>query len=332
MSSNVIKLNQATITTELPQHYPHGGGLEVAAKKWGCAVDEVLDLSTGLHPDGAPDWLGGWLKEHASLIAHYPDTHGEPARSVLAEEFNVSPENVLITAGAQAVIEVIFQAMCWNSMAIRIPCYNEPIRCAKRVGCEVLPFEIDQPLPDADLLWLTSPANPFGDEIVLPQCGRVVLDESYMAFDQRRTLGVKREVIRIGSLTKSFCIPGLRLGYLIAERETIQMLNHWLPPWPGSTLALHLLPELIKEADQRDAQITEARARLIALLKKYHWEVKPSHASFILARSQKEMPDFSHYRIMVRQFPEWPQLSDWVRFGLPGSESEWRRLEEALCQ
>jgi len=327
----VIKLNQATIATELPQNYPHGGGIEAAAKLWGCKLDAVLDLSTGLHPDGAPVWLGDWLKEHASLIAHYPDAQGEPARSALAAEFNVSPENVLICAGAQAVIEVVFQAMGWSSMAIRIPCYNEPIRCARRVGCAIHAFETDQPVPAADILWLTIPSNPFGDESSMPQCGTVVLDESYMDFVQRRALGLKNGMIRIGSLTKSLCIPGLRLGYVIAERETIQRLNHWLPPWPSSTLALHLLPELIKEADQRDRQIVMARERLTALLKNNDWTVQPSKASFVLARPENLIPDFSQYRILVRQFPEWPQLSGWVRFGMPGRESEWQQLEEALC-
>ena len=328
----MIKFNQPVLKADLPQDYPHGGGLEAAAKAWGCNLDEVLDLSTGLHPDGAPIWLGEWLKEHASLIAHYPDVHGEPARSALAEALNVSPDNVLICAGAQAVIEVVFQAMSWNSVAIRVPCYNEPIRCAKRAGCEVAAFEMGDAMPKADAYWLTSPSNPFGDEMVMPQRDSVVLDESYMPFVQRRLLGLIKNTIRIGSLTKNFCIPGLRLGYVIAERETIQALDHWLPPWPCSTLALHLLPELIKEADQRDALIETARKRMVLLLEQHGWQVRPSQASFILARPHTVMPDFDRYRILVRQFPEWPQLSGWVRFGMPGRESEWQQLEEALCQ
>jgi len=306
----VIKLNQVDVNAALPQDYPHGGGLEAAAKKWGCEVDDVLDLSTGLHPAGAPIWLGDWLKEHASLIAHYPDVHGEPARSALALELGVSPENILITAGAQAVIEVIFSAMAWQSMAIRIPCYNEPIRCAKRSDCEVRAFESEQAIPIADILWMTSPSNPFGDEVLLPEEGNIVLDESYMPFAQRRLLGLKQNIIRIGSLTKSLCIPGLRLGYVIAKSDTIEQLNTWLPPWPSSTLALHLLPELINEADQRDAQIDVARERLIQLLEQYHWQVKPSKASFVLARPESHTPDFSQHRILVRHLYTSPSPRD----------------------
>ncbi len=163
IKSDVIKPNPSAVHVDLPHDFPHGGGVEAAAKAWGCEQHEVLDLSTGLHPKGVPVWLGDWLQEHAALAGHYPDVLGEPARSALARDFNVQPENVVITAGAQAVIEVVFQAMGWSSMAIRVPCYNEPIRCAIRAGCDVRAFEMDQTIPAADMVWLTSPSNPTGE-------------------------------------------------------------------------------------------------------------------------------------------------------------------------
>jgi len=341
LSSNVIHLHPPASSTGLPDEFPHGGGVEAAAEAWQCDIADVLDISTGLHPAGAPSWLGEWLKQHAALIGHYPDVDGEPARSALAEEFTVPPENILITAGAQATIEVIFQAMGWQSMAIQIPCYNEPVRCAQRAGCEVRAFESGTP-PAADMLWLTSPSNPTG-EMYWPHSDSApftpdsftttCLDESYMPFSQRRVLGLIPDVIRIGSLTKTFCIPGLRLGYVIAEKESIEQLIQWLPPWPASTLAQHLLPELLAEADGRDEQIVSSRVRLQSLLESCNWEVSASQASFLLAKPKDgQIPDFARHRILVRQFPEWPQLTGWVRFGFSGDEPSWQRLEEVLCQ
>lgn len=316
----------------MPAEFPHGGGVEAAARRWQCDVSELLDLSTGLHPSGAPVWLPEWLQEHASLIAHYPETTGEPARSALADDFGVGPENILITAGAQAVIEVVFQAMGWKSVAIEVPCYSEPIRCANRAGCLVQPFETGELIPDSEALWLTTPSNPFGDVKSFPKGYAGLLDESYMPFSQRRSLGELTKVIRLGSLTKSFCIPGLRLGYVIADAKTIELLNGWLPPWPASTLGLHLLPRLLQEADQRDEQIVLGRDRLSTLLRSFDWEVAPSEASFLIAKPNGSMPDFSSEKILVRAFPEWPQLKGWIRFGLPGDEQGWKRLEQALCQ
>jgi histidinol-phosphate/aromatic aminotransferase/cobyric acid decarboxylase-like protein len=332
LSSNIINLQTSSSSALLPDEFPHGGGLEAAARAWKCDVDEILDLSTGLHPDGAPVWLSGWLKAHASLVAHYPDAQGEPARTALAHEFGVEPDNVLITAGAQAVIEVLFQAMGWQSLAIEVPCYNEPIRCAKRAGCRVLPFEHQGLLPNADAIWWTSPSNPFGKKEDFPENCSGLLDESYMPFTERRRMGILNGVFRLGSLTKNLCIPGLRLGYVIANAGSIEKINAWLPPWPTSTLALHLLPKLLPEADRRDEMIVVARQRLTKLLEKNGWQVKPSEASFLLARPERQIPDFAERRILVRRFPEWPQLTGWIRFGMPGSDVAWQRLEEALFQ
>jgi len=331
LSSNIIEMPVSPALSDSQGYYPHGGGVESAASNWQCHVADILDLSTGLHPAGPPKWLKAWMAEHVSLAGHYPEIHGEPARSRLAEEFGVSPEQVLITAGAQAVIEVIFHAMKWQSMAICVPCYSEPIRCAKRSGCRVHTIEAGDRFPAVDAWWWTSPNNPFGNAEAFPEGLSGVLDESYMSFTERRTAKVIPDVIRLGSLTKTFCIPGLRLGYVIADVATIQTLKAWLPPWPASTLALHLLPELLPEADKRDAQIAVTRQRLTRLLTKQGWDCYPSQASFVLARPAATVPDFSVQKILVREFPEWPQLKGWIRFGLPGDEAEWQRLEETLC-
>jgi len=333
LSANIAHLSGRLASACLPAGYPHGGDLEAAARAWRCKPSEILDLSTGLHPAGAPAWLGAWMQEHASLAGHYPDRSGEPARSSLAQEFSIQPQNILITAGAQATIEVIFQAMEWQSMAIQIPCYNEPIRCARRAGCEVRAYESGTP-PAADMCWLTSPSNPSGQSSWPFSSGSdaICLDESYMPFAQRRMLGLPPHLIRIGSLTKTFCIPGLRLGYVIADPSIIEQLDQWLPPWPASTIALHLLPKLLAEASVRDEQVVAARRRLSALLEQHDWQVQASQASFIMARPPASIPDFATHHILVRQFPEWPQLAGWVRFGFPGDEAGWQRLEEAICR
>jgi len=317
--------------TVLPHHFPHGGGIEAAARKWNCQPSDILDLSTGLHPAGQPSWLSAWLAKHAALAAIYPDKNNEPARSILAQEFGVQEEQVWVVAGAQAIIETIFQAMPWQSLAIQVPCYNEPIRCAQRSGCNILAFEHGQAIPQADALWWTSPSNPFGTMQALPRYRQAVLDESYMTFARRRTLGLLPNTIRLGSLTKTFCIPGLRLGYVIASKDVIAQLKHWLAPWSTSTLSLHLLASLLPEADERDAHIQQSRQRLEQLLQAKHWQYHHSEASFILARPPETMPDFAQQRLLVRHFPEWQSLQGWVRLGFPYHKKDWQRLEQALC-
>ena len=315
----------------LPNIFPHGGGVEDAARKWDCVPEDIVDISTGLHPDGAPDWLPDWLRDHADLAARYPDAAQEPARSALAAYFSVHVDEVCVLSGAQAAIDVLVQAMGWTSLAIQAPCYQEPIRCAQRAGCTVRPFLEGQAIPDADALWWTMPHNPTGVMQPYPQGYTGVLDESYLPFQMRRTMGIVPSAVRLGSLTKTFGIPGLRLGYVIAERSMVARIAHWLPVWSVGTLNLHLLPRLLQDADVRDARIVHARGRLQDLLQQYHWQYRASQASFVLATPAAEMPDFAKHRILVRMFPEWAELLGKVRLGLPQNESAWQRLEAALC-
>ncbi|MDQ7001302.1 MAG: aminotransferase class I/II-fold pyridoxal phosphate-dependent enzyme [Ghiorsea sp.] len=310
---------------------PHGGNIEEIAKQWACSPADILDLSTGLHPDGPPTWLGEWLQENSSLIGHYPDRWGEPARSALATYMRVSPENILMLAGAQAAIEILPQALKWQNMAIKQPCYSEPIRAAQRAGCQVIAVDMQATsYPDADCVWITSPHNPFGHHETFPQHQHGVLDESYMRFAERQTLGILPDVIRLGSLTKTFCIPGLRLVYIIAEKEHIQTLQTWLPPWPTSTLATHLLPRLLPQAKQRDARIVTLKQHMLDMLVQHDWQVSDGHASFVLGKPQDKLPDFKSSRILVRHFPEWEGLRGWVRLGFPASTAGWQRLHAAL--
>ncbi|MDX8401055.1 MAG: aminotransferase class I/II-fold pyridoxal phosphate-dependent enzyme, partial [Mariprofundaceae bacterium] len=160
---------------------------------------------------------------------------------------------------------------------------------------------------------------------------RGVLDESYMPWAMRRRLGVLPGVVRIGSLTKLFCLPGLPLGYAVADEGMLARLRRWLAPWSASSLALHLVPRLLGEIDAREARLAHARKRMMDLLARAGWEVRPSKASFVLARHPKgRMPDFDTARILVRRFPEWPQLAGWARLGFPGREAAWARIERLL--
>jgi len=312
--------------------YPHGGDIAAYARQWRCEPKDILDLSTGLNPIGSPDFLPNWLYQHAHLVAHYPDTNAEPARTALAEDMGVPLECVWICAGAQEAIEVIFSAMQWQSIAIMHPCYTEPIRCANRVHCHVKLFKYGEPYPESEALWLTSPHNPCGRESTFPEHQEGVLDESYMTFENRRKLGLKKDMIRIGSLTKTFCIPGIRLAYIIATPEKINRFRVWLPPWPASTFALHLLPKLLPLADDHDSIVSDARERMLKMLNQYGWQHINSKASFVLAKPSAELiPNFSRERIMVRAFPEWPELQGWFRLGFLKGERNWQRLQAALC-
>ncbi len=315
----------------------HGGRVDQAAERLGCRPDDLLDLSTGVYPELSPDLLAQHLNALAPVIRRYPDPDGEPARSALAQCLGVPVERILLGAGAQAFIEIIFAAGVCKRLALREPCYVETRRCAERSSVEVVPWNVPSELPQGALAWVTSPHSLTGEWVSLPEIATSegvvggVLDESYASLAERQRVRLSDAWIRIGSLTKCFSMPGLRLGYAIASEAWIERLREYSPPWPAPTLALHLLPRLLPTWEERDLRMLEARRRLSLLLERADFEVRPSSASFVLARCRSKPPEFAQHRILVREFPEWNTLEGWMRFGIPAAERDWVRLERALC-
>lgn len=310
----------------------HGGRVEAAASTWGCELSDVLDLSTGVYPEPASAELARSLTELAPVINRYPDPDGEPARSALAEVLGVATDSLLLGAGAQAFVEIVFDSHAWRSLAVEEPCYGEVRRCAERSGVEVRSTRPGVPQPRADAAWVTSPHSFTGLTCALPEVPVGVLDESYADLETRSRTRLSPQWVRIGSLTKCFSMPGLRLGYAIASPEVTERLRALLPPWPTSTLALYLLPRLLPSWVVRDRAAAAGRERLRALLLRAGWSCLESQASFVLAKKPHVVPDFAKHRVLVREFPEWPSLGEWVRFGVPADARGWHRLEEVLCR
>ena len=308
----------------------HGGRRDEAARRLGCDPGELLDLSTGVPPEPDPAGAARDLAELADGVSRYPDPEGEPARSELAAHLGVRSDELLLAAGAQALIEILFPAQGVKSVALREPHYGEVRRCAERSGVRVHACSGDEAWPDAGLRWVTDPDGFTGERVAPGSAARGVLDESYRPLAERRA-GVRPGWIRIGSLTKCLSMPGLRIGYAIAAPEQLEALRHWLPPWPTSTLALELMRRRLPGWEHREALAEQGRQRLAALLGRAGWQVRQGSASFVLARPPAgASPDFDRARILVRSFPEWPALRGWLRVGIPPVE-DWARLEAFLC-
>lgn len=303
------------------------------AAQWECTADEILDLSTGVYPAYLQTRLARWLAVHANLVSRYPDPDGEPAASALARTLGIDRQCLLLASGAQAIIEVLFSAMPWRSIAFTEPNYSEIRHCAERSGVSVRILPAGRPFPSTDAIWVTDPHSLTGaavDSALDADAG--VLDESYATCVQRQR-PPRKGWIRVGSLTKCFALPGLRLGYAVAAPEVVQELNRFLPPWPASTLALHWLPEVLGEWEALDQRMSTDRERLLMLLRRTGWKVFEPHASSVLGWPDPlRLPAFERERIVVRRFPEWPELEGAMRLGIPLLEEGWARLEAALCR
>ena len=115
-------------------------------------------------------------------------------------------------------------------------------------------------LPDDRLYWLCNPNNPTGNVLnknllahIIRQNPRYlyVIDQSYADYTLHPTLEPKElanyyNVLLIHSLSKRYCIPGLRLGYIYSSPIIIDRLQHIRQPWTVNALAIEAGKYLVK--------------------------------------------------------------------------------------
>ena len=151
---------------------------------------------------------------------------------------------------------------------------------------------------NADILYLDSPNNPTGfqfqkndlQKLVKSFDGLIIIDEAYGEFgDFSLSSMVKSQenLVVVQTLSKSFGLAGLRLGYFIANKKFTDAFNHVLQyPYPVSTLTIEsAILALEQSAQMKNAVqiIKEERKRIIENLRKYDaFEVFDSKANFVL--------------------------------------------------
>ena len=168
-------------------------------------------------------------------------------------------------------------------------------------------FALDMPamlaaLPEAAAVWLTAPNNPTGapeaaaDIEALLRAGAaldgggpaIVVDEAYIEFHPGSVVPLTREypqLIVVRTMSKAFALPGLRVGYGIAQRQTIARLETYRPPGSVSTVSATIAAVALRQPEvaraNADAIIAE-RGWLAARLAELGLPPYPSVTNFLL--------------------------------------------------
>ena len=197
----------------------------------------------------------------------------------------------------------------------------------------------------AKLVLLDRPNNPTGsmileekrvEELLSETKGLVVVDEAYYEFTGRTAAGLvegHKNLVVLRTLSKAFCLAGLRVGYALAHRETAATLRKLLPPFPTSRPSLAAAIVALENPDYARGvveRIVSERERLRTMLRKTGAKPYASHTNFVLVETGISRVVEKLYRlgVAVRSVP----MGDaWFRatVGLP-EENE--RLAKALAK
>jgi len=282
----------------------------------------MLDFSADINPLGPPPCVRTVITRHLEEIQRYPDPEAQALREAIAEFHQIPVDTVLPGNGAAELISLLGRLRPMTKAVIVVPTFSEYAWVTEHGGGtveEILTHEQNQfalevgedpwgdRLADAEVVFLCNPNNPTGTVVPRAEVLRIaercrqagalfVVDEAFVDFTERPeqvsilpdALQQYDHVVVLRSLTKSFAIPGLRLGYLVAHETLVQALRALQPPWPLNTFALAVGAQLFKEtAYLRQSRDLLARWReqfrgllqIVPMLTAF-----PSHANFFLCK------------------------------------------------
>ncbi|MEU4148126.1 Rv2231c family pyridoxal phosphate-dependent protein CobC [Streptomyces parvulus] len=307
----------------------------------------LVDLAVNVRADTPPVWLREHVAASLGSLAAYPD--GRTARAAVAARHGLPVERVLLTAGAAEAFVLLARALKVRWPVVVHPQFTEPEAALRDAGHSVGRvllraadgFRLDPgAVPEeADLVVVGNPTNPTSvlhpAEVLagLARPGRtLVVDEAFMDAvpGEREALAGRTDVpglVVLRSLTKTWGLAGLRIGYVLAAPETVAELERAQPLWPVSTPALAaaeacVAPRALAEAAHAAHRVAADRAHLIAGLGEFAAAglrvVEPAEGPFVLVR----LPDAAAVRGRLRG------LGFAVRRGdtFPGLGEEWLRL------
>ncbi len=323
----------------------HGGDLGAARRLFPGAPEPFVDLSTGINPKPYPV-----PRFPADLYARLPDPAAVAALAAVAARAYGAPSmaHVVAAPGTQILLPPVASLAPAGYAAILAPGYSEHARAAALAGRSVKAVRGIDECGDAALVILANPNNPDGrlyprdDLLALAEDlrgrrGVLVVDEAFMdvgppaaSLAADVTCG---NIVVLRSFGKFFGLAGLRLGFALAAPALAARLRAALGPWAVSAPALAVGTQALADAawiERTRTRLDKSSGRLDEILSDAALAVVGGTSLFRLVRTPAGGALFQHLGsngIWVRSFPE---NANWLRFGLPGSAPQWKRLKDAL--
>ncbi|WP_414753029.1 threonine-phosphate decarboxylase CobD [Anabaena sp. CCY 9910] len=352
----------------------HGGNLAWAAALAGCPADAIVDFSASISPLGPPQSAIAAIQSQISNLRHYPDPDYRELRLALGHFHQLPLEWILPGNGSAELLTLAGRELAQLAATVLItPAFGDYYRTLKAYHARVLEFPLvsvesrvlgtechltqlhtqHSGLSTNCALLLNNPHNPTGKlftrEAILPlleQFALVVVDEAFMDFvppdEEQSLIPIVAEypnLVILRSLTKFYSLPGLRLGYAIAQPDRLQKWQLWRDPWPVNTLAAAAAIAALEDREfqaQTWQWLPPAREELFQGLTAIPGLTpQASAANFLLVETQQSSLELQQkllqqHQILIRDCLSFKELGDRFFRLAVRSHSDNQRLTKAL--
>ena len=297
----------------------HGGNVWKTLREKDVKTGKIIDFSASINPLGFPSGVKNRICDCIKKLVHYPDPDYFSLRREIAQYLKTRPEEILAGNGSIELINLIIKRINPSKILIPVPSFMEYERAALINGSKTSflymkkedDFRFDKKqllsrLKDINMLFLCNPGSPTGHTIekselseIAVECDKkgiwLIVDEAFIEFAEDtgmltlvKEATKKKRLIVIRSVTKFFGMPGIRLGYLVAERGVVESLKNIQEPWN-----VNIIASLLGKECFRDKEFILKSRRYLKREKEYlSKELKklkevcfyPSDANFFLVR------------------------------------------------
>ncbi len=308
-----------------------------------------LDANEGPAPPRA--WLNAAFAE--AMVHRYPRYEG--LQAAIAARHDLPKERVMVTAGGDEGIDRVVKAA--GGLHMPRPTFGMfPVYCAARgrplsfVDWGDWEGLLSKRPPEADWLAVVAPNNPTGLSLeeheleamqdALPENVFFLLDQVYAEFDDAQLTDIALRhphFVVVRSLSKSFGLAGLRVGYLLGDPQLLARIGAGASPYSIASLSAHVATRMLREPPAEVAAywglVREARPRIEAALAALGHPSPPSRANFCFAPGAGEA---QHRRLLdagirARRFDgDRRHEAKGLRITCPSEPDDVERLLEAL--
>ena len=254
--------------------------------------------------------------ELPTLLTQYPS--GLRVQNMNAERlFGVDENHIFVGNGAAELINALGHVLKGKTVAVNLPAFNEYVRCFK--DCKIVEIDnskrdyaldvdvIKQAIKENDYTVVINPDNPSGFMLtkeealelvkVSKETGHgLIVDESFVDFAKKEIrftlfdndlINENPNLIVIKSISKSYGVPGIRLGLLATSNEDLlEELKQEMQVWNINSFGeyyLQIYQLYAKDYANACDQIVIERERLIEELSKFKdIKVYPSEANYVM--------------------------------------------------
>lgn len=245
------------------------------------------DFSVNINPMGVAPEVRGAIIDATEMVDKYPEYNADSLREAIAAKYKINDKQLIVGNGASELITAICQLLNPGVAVISGPAFTGYERALEAVGTEICfsdtggddEFVAGESLIEdirtfePDIVFIANPSNPAGRILTADYLRRLadvcfgvsaylVVDECFIeltGMEKDNSLlysdYLPKNVIVLRAFTKTFAIPGIRLGYAVCGHEDVaDRINARLPEWNISVFAM----EAGKAALELDDYIEES--------------------------------------------------------------------------